>query len=49
MQEIDGQLLPDMSQLKVVTEKSPTQEEMEDLIFCLEGGQAYQVQRYSHC
>jgi len=33
MQEIDSQLLPDMSQLKVVTEKSPTQEEMEDLIF----------------
>ena len=33
LQEIDNQLLPDMSQLKVVTEKKPAQEEMDDLIF----------------
>lgn len=33
LQEIDNQLLPGMSQLKVVTEKKPAQEEMDDLIF----------------
>ncbi|NLO83392.1 MAG: bifunctional phosphoribosylaminoimidazolecarboxamide formyltransferase/IMP cyclohydrolase [Clostridiales bacterium] len=33
VQEIDRQLIPDMSQLKVVTEKKPNQNEMEDLIF----------------
>lgn len=33
VQELDTELLPDMSQLKVVTDKKPTAAEMEDLIF----------------
>ena len=33
VQELDTELLPDMSQLKVVTDKKPTDAEMEDLIF----------------